>query len=230
MNKDEQLQREFDRYVDGVAPPDNATDRAKKLIEKKARTRKAVRRFIPAFAATAAVCGVAVLAGNFIWRTVSDSDAPTSPAAPDNGFSYYTTAALTSSALDVYSEDLPTELRFIQKLEFASNISVDDVCAYTAADGQLTLVRADVRAVVNGYRHDTTVYVEYTQERTVYEPLKSFYDGRELYAADTTTLMSRTENNGEPVYNLLAYENDVRYYISVESADESAFWYYLSIL
>ena len=237
MKKDDRLEREFDAYFDGVTPPDNATDSAKKLIEKKARTKRTGIRFIPAFATVAAACGIAVLAVNLGGRDSATPSTPTNPdtpptdfsPAPDNSFSYYTADALTTSALDVYSTDLPKGLDFVKKLELAKNAAVYDFCAYTDADGAVSLVRADVSAVVNGFRHDTTVYVEYTPERTVYEPLKTFYDGDELTAKDDT-IISYTENNGEKVCNLLTYENGVRYYISVESADSTAYRYYLSLI
>lgn len=237
MKKDDRLEREFDAYFDGVTPPDNATDSAKKLIEKKARTKKKVIRFIPAFATVAAACGIAVLAVNLSGRNSSTPNMPTNPdppptdlsPAPDNSFTFYTADALTASALDVYSKDLPKGLDLVKKLELAKNSAVYDFCAYADADGSISLVRADVSALVDGYRHDTTVCVEYTPEHTVYEPLKAFYDGDKL-TANSSTLISYAENNGEKVCNVLGYFNGVRYYISVESSDANAYKYYLPLI
>lgn len=232
MKKDEQLERSFDAYFDGVTPPDNATDGAKKLIEKKARTKKFIRVFIPALASVAAAGGVIVLAVNVNGRIGDALKTPTNPdtsSAHPIGYSYYTTDSLSRSALDAYGKDLPTGLDVVKKLELAKNAAVYDFCAYTAADGSVSLVRADIRATMNGYRHDTTVYVEYTPERTVYEPLKSFYEGQKFDNAGTA-LISYSENNGETVCNLLVRENGVRYYISVESADRTAYMCYLPLI
>lgn len=229
MKKDEQLEREFNAYFDGISPPDNATDRAKKLIEKKARTQTFVRRFVPAFAAVAAACGVIVFVANI--GSIGDAAPPsTSNSTPaSREFTYYTADTLNASALNVYSTTLPKGLEFVKKLEFAKNAAINDITAYTAADGSVSLVRADISATMNGYRHDTTVYAEYTPDRTVFEPLKAFYDGAELrYGA--TTLISYAESDGEPVCNLLVYKNGVRYYISVTSSDEYAYHNYLAMI
>lgn len=231
MKKDDRLEREFDAYFDGVTPPDDATDSAKKLIKKKARNKILIRSLVPTFATVAAVCGIAVLAVNIVGRFSVDSNPPTTPnapSAPEIVYSYYTTDTLTKSALNAYSTTLPTELEIVKKLELSRNAAVTDFCAYTDDNGAVSLVRADVCVTANGYRHDTTIYVEYTPERTVYEPLKSFYDGYKLNRDGA--LLSHSENNGERVYNLLAYDNGVRYYISVESADARAYQYYLQII
>ena len=237
MKKDEQLEREFDAYFDGVMPTDNATDEAKKLIAKKARTKKNVRRFIPAFASVAAAAGIAVLVINVALPKNRPNDgssyAPgTSDTDPSNDgtpvFNFYSDNVLTVSSLSAYSRELPKGLDFVKTLEFAPNAAVNDFCAYSYSDGTLALVRADISALVNGYRHDTTVYVEYTPKKEIYEPLKVFYDLNS--EPDGATHLFKTENNGETVYNVLAYKNGVRYYISVESADEIAYKYYLSII
>ncbi len=223
--KDDKLEQQFKEYFNGVETPKNITGDAKKHVPEK---RSALPRFVKfasvaasfviVFAATLAV----ILRGNFPSGPVPDET--------DTPFTYYDAAELVRRDENAYSAaETHSSLKFIQKLA-VGNAAVGDCAAYY--DGEnLTLYEASVSLINGLYRHDTRVYVEFTQPRLVYSEVGDFYDGEKFSRGGAEYYITQDfADNGEPEYKLCILNGGVKYYFRILSADRAACEKYINMI
>lgn len=239
--KDERLEKEFEEYFKGVNTPGNIIGDAKNLVR---RRRKVLPKFVKFASIAASVVLVFAVALTIVLKSDfnrGDSSAP--PAAdssqgnspngvPDNnGFKYYTDAQLSTRIADAYSiSSLNKSLKFIENFAIASNASVNS-CEAGYTDGKLTLAKANVSILSGLSRDETTVYVEFTEEKLVYDGLADYYKGSKSYYRGAEYYLTRTTaENGEPNFKLHVSYRGVKYYFDVISSDVRAYEKYLDLI
>ncbi len=247
MKKDENLERAFDEYFDGMEIPEGLAEDAKKLNKRPLWTR--LNKYASAFACAVVVC---IVAGVGIYSGINYGASDPYGAAPgddlDNsgnastddgtsdysssssvGYNTYSLSDLTESQLDPYSlEDTDSALAYIQNFAYATNSQVESCTGYSS-ESQLMLVKAEV-TVSAEYNQQAVIYVEFTEDGYICEELYDYYGGESLAYGNTTYLYYETEDNGEPVRCVTVNLDGVKYYIRVTSTDENAYLNYLYLL
>lgn len=232
--KDKKLEQEFEEYFKGIKTPDNITGDAKKHVKPK-------QNFLPKFVKFASIAASFVLVFAVALTVIlkvdfnkkdddlANSSAPTVP--DDNGFKFYTDADLTSEYANAYSlSSIDRSLKFIENFALSSNASVKE-CKASYNGGKLALATAEI-TVLNGLsRDETKVYVEFTDENYIYDPLADYYDGNKgLYRGAEYYLTKGTAENGEPQFKLHVSYRGVKYYFDVTSSDKNAYERYLNLI
>lgn len=163
----------------------------------------------------------------------SEGDRPSSFNPPSGAVKYlfYTDDDLVQSDESAYSiSSLDSSLKLIENFALAKNASVE-TCTAGYMDGRLALVKAEVSIVSGLTRDETTVFVEFTDEKLVYDGLADYYDGQIYsYYGAQYYLTSTTGENGEPEFKLHILYNGVKYYFDVHSSDEKAYEKYLNLV
>jgi len=222
MKKDKILEEKFEEYFDGINPPYGLTNAAKQTAERKKRTRKGILKgLIPAVCAVV-ICAVFVVF--FTNRGTGDYDKPTPPAVT---YDYYALDDLVLSEINVYSNNVPKELKFASAFAYAENSAVNSASSY-ALNGKRALVKTEISSVGKGRRSDATIYAEFVNE--IYEPLKDFAEGENCAYGNLNIKYSQTAEDGETVGNAYFVYGGVKYYLSVKSGDGNAVFDYIDAI
>lgn len=245
MKKDPTLESQFNSYFDGVQAPDvTALNGAKNYIRKNKRRGVILQRL--GIAAACAAC-LAVTVVGLVYSPLiggikdgfdavlhpdhsgnQGDDAPSADGNAPTTVEYYDENGLFAAPVNVYDESNHSSLSFLKKIELAENAAVNTAESY-ALDGQTAFVKADICANFNGTRHDAVICVEYLQDK-VCSSFKDYYDGSQNYYYGTRYLLTRTQENGEPV-SKVTFENDnAKYYLYVKSSDYDAYFTYLNLI
>ncbi len=227
--KDKKLEEKFGEYFKGVNTPDNITDDAKKYAVRK----RAVLPKIVKFASVAASFVLVFTAALIIILRggITPPEKGGDSAVPPPALVTYGNGELEYREANAYAaSDLELSLYFIRNLAVASNAGVNEMTAGYGADG-LALVKADA-CLFNGLlRHDTKIFVEFTEENTVHEELEDYRHGVVYEYRGVTYRLTRTiAENGEPEQKLYFLYQGVKYYFNVTSADEYAHLRYLEMI
>ncbi|MDE7438891.1 MAG: hypothetical protein K2N23_00005 [Clostridia bacterium] len=236
--KDERLEQEFEEYFKGVNTPGNITGDAKKFVKPRRNVLPKIVKFASIAASFVLVFAVALtiaLKSNFnkgdAAPPAADGSHGSSPTTPSDSFKYYTDATLSTESADAYSiSSLNKSLKFIENFAIATNSSVNS-CEAKYANGKLALAKADISLLSGLTRDDTTVYVEFTDEKTIYNELADYYDGvRNTYRGAEYYLTETTAENGERQFKLHVSYMGVKYYFNVLSSDRWAYEKYLNMI
>lgn len=221
----------FDEYFENSKAPDESVLTAAKNSIKKPRTQSRVWKRILATAACAALALASIVGMVYLPSTVNGIIAGigNSNNTANTQIEYYGTEGLEEVYVDVYADDAPSGLGFVKKLDYAKNYSVNSVDGY-CSDGDLAYVKTKFTAVVNGSRHDTVIYTEYTQKYSVCELFEEYYGGETSYYDGYRYLYFDTEDNGEPVKKLTFERGGVKYYVEVTSSDANAYRTWLDLI
>ncbi|MDE7380293.1 MAG: hypothetical protein K2N14_04490 [Clostridia bacterium] len=238
MKKDNQLQDAFNEYFESSkAPNQNVLNAAKNSME----SPRTVSAATPVWkrALVSAACAVSALlsgAGLYFFPSTMggiiagiDGGNKNQADTANKQISYYGAEGLEESQVDLYGDGAPSGLNFVKKIDNTKNYSVNSLDAYSA-DGSLAYVKADMTAVLNGSRHDTIVYAEYTEKNSVCELFEEYYGGEKAYYRGYYFLYFDTEDNGEPVKKLTVERDGVKYYLSVTSSDSFAYRAWLDLI
>lgn len=236
MNKDFELEKAFDEYIEGSTPPSaRVTEAAKNSIVSKTNKKTVFTSFKGALIAVAgalSACGAAIA----MYFTPAATGGLIDAGDKDGGLAgivqeinYYDHANLAESSLDIYSHNSLTGIDFMKNIYLASNCSVNSVNAYYDGDS-IAYVRAEVTASVNSCRHETVIYAEYADENTACELFREYYDGETAYYGGHAYLYLDTEDNGEYVKKMVVEKNGVTYYVCVTSSDVYAYRTWLDLI
>ena len=239
MKKDNQLESAFNQYFESSKAPDESVlNAAKNSMERPAtvKTNTVLRRILvsAACALSALVSGAGLYffpstVGGIIAGIENGGNQAGSSPPSVSVIEYYGAEGLDQRQVDIYADGAPSGLDFVKKLNCATNFSVNSVDGYSS-DGGLAYVRADFSAVVNGSRHDTVIYAEYTQKYSVCELFREYYGGEESYYGGYSYLWFDTEENGEPVKKLTLECGGVKYYVAVAGSDQYAYRTWLDLI
>ena len=247
--KDDRLEKEFDEYFKGVNISNDITADAKKSVKPK---RTIVPRIVKFASIAASIVLVFIISLTVMLKNDfkkgnmnnSASDGATRPDDPneDNSqapgfegdktqFVLYTDSDLNQVDANVYSlSSLDLSLKLIENFAIADNASVVS-CKAAYKDDKLALVTAEVSILSGLNRDETTVFVEFTDERQIYYALADYYDGKIYnYRGAQYYLTATTAQNGEPEYKLHVSYNGVKYYFSVQSSDTKSYEKYLKLV
>ena len=241
--KDERLEKEFEKYFDGVNISDDILADAKASVKPKRKTMPKIIKYVSIAASIVLSFTVAIAVmfkSGFIETAPnngtlnggnSSSPTPGDGESGDSSFVLYTDSDLVQSYQSAYSiSSINSSLKFIENFAYAYNATVE-TCQAGYLDEKLALVTAEV-SVLNGlYRDETTVYVEFTDANRIYNGLADYYDGKVYrYYGAQYYLTKTTAQNGEPEYKLHISYRGVKYYFSVHSSDYSAYEKYLDLV
>lgn len=233
--KDKNLQKEFEEYFKGVNISDDITADAKAQVKPKRIIMPKIVKFASIAASIVLVFAVTLtlIFSSDFKKTYPNDEMPNSgAAAPDSSaFKFYTDSDLTQYNQNAYSiSSLNYSLHFIENIAYAQNATVEN-CKAGYRSGKLALVTAEV-SIVNGLnRDDTTVFVEFTDEKLIYDELADYYDGKAYnYFGAQYFLTETTDENGEPQFKLHILYDGVKYYFSVRSSDLKAYEKYLNMV
>ncbi len=231
MKKDNHLESVFDEYFESSKAPDESVLTAAKNSMKKPRTQHRVLKRILVTAACAALALASVVGLYCFPSTVNNVIAGLGGNGNQAGtqINYYGAEGLDEMQIDFYADDAPSGLNFVKKLDRAKNYSVNSVDGYSS-EGNLAYVKSQFTAVVNGSRHDTVVYTEYTQKNSVCELFEEYYGGAKDYYQGYSYLYFDTEENGEPVRKLTLQHGGIKYYVAVTSSDAYAYRTWLDLI
>lgn len=223
---DKKLQTEFDEYFKGAALPENMTADAKAHV--KPRKRDGLKWFLrlaPAAVASVLVIAVSVIVLNNALPSVANPGNGTSSGDP---YTYYTAAGLNEKYLDPYSADSVNGLEFAQMLAYASNSNINLTAFYEGE--KVKLAKAEISLINNGYRHDTVLYAEYTDEYDCFEELKEYLTGIDMYYRGYSYVYNLSYDEGENVYMIYTYTGGVKYYLSVMTSEPNGYKMYFDYL
>ena len=240
--KDDRLEKEFEKYFDGVNISDDILADAKASVKPKRKTMPKIVKYISIAASIVLGFTVAVtvmLRTGFIETAPNngtlDGGNSSSPAPGDgegnNNLFIYTDSDLVQSYQSAYSvSSLNSSLKFIEDFAYAYNATVE-TCQAGYLDEKLALVTAEV-SILNGLsRDETTVFVEFTDANQIYNGLADYYDGKVYrYYGAQYYLTKTTAQNGEPEYKLYISYRGIKYYFSVRSSDYYAYEKYLDLV
>lgn len=250
MKRDEQIERAFDEYFDGVTPPGaNVLDEAKNLMERNKRRQKIIKRTMAITAGVACVClcTVGIIYAPFIGGNKADGNNSPSAANPgqagnlgpsaadpgqsdsiDNSSSgnRYPDAGLSTVSLNLYDTDLQG-IKFLKTLDIADNFEVTDFTGHYNGKS-LSYVSANVQGFADGYRHDVTVYAEYSTGTC--DLFDEYFDGDTEYYDNLRCYVSSALINGEYVKKVFTEKRGVKYYFEVTSSDPAAYAGYLYLI
>lgn len=242
--KDDRLEKEFDEYFKGLNIQSDIIADAKATVKPKREILPKIMKFVSIAASGVLVFAVALTVmvktgfnGVFQGNNVSGAGSAPDTHPGDGGdndaprFELYTDSDLVQSNQNAYSiSALNSSLKFIENLAYAYNSSVES-CTAGYKDGKLALVTAEVSILSGLNRDDTTVFVEFTDEKLIYNGLADYYDGNLFnYYGAQYYLTSTTAENGEPEYKLHISYSGVKYYFSVRSTDIYACKKYLNLV
>ena len=239
--KDENLQKEFEEYFKCVNISDDITADAKAQVKHKRSIMPKIVKFASIAASIVLVFAVTltlIFSPNFKNTSPEDGMSNSGAAVPDASggagtpmFELYTDSDLTKYNQSAYSiSSLNNSLRFIENIAYAQNATVE-TCTAGYRSGKLALVTAEV-SIVNGLKRDeTTVFVEFTDEKLIYYELADYYNGKVYnYFGAQYFLTEKTAENGEPEFKLHILYYGVKYYFSVRSSDIKAYEKYLNMV
>ena len=243
--KDENLQKEFEEYFKGVNIPNDITADAKADVKPKRNIMPKIAKYASIAASIVLVFAVTMtilFRQNFRVNSpgggiTNNGGTPNPPdgmgdsAASDSEFELYTDSELVQSYQNAYSiSTLNSSLKVIENFAYASNATVEN-CKAGYRDGELALVTAEI-TIVNGLNRDETiVFVEFTDEKLIYDELADYFDGKTYtYYGVQYYLTETTAENGEPEFKLHILYKGVKYYFSVRSSDTNAYKKYLNIV
>ena len=224
---DKTLQQEFDEYFTATNLPENMTEDAKAHV--KSRNRGSFLKwfkFAPAFLAALVVIISSVIIINNLPAEGEYSGAQNNQQ--NSQYSYYSLSALTSSHLDEYSASEIRGLEFAHKLAILPNASIT-LTGFNDSE-KLVFAQADVILLHNGYRHDTKIFAEYTDEYYCNDDLKDYLNGETGYYRGYRYTMNTEYDDGENVYKIYLYTEEVKYYISVMTSETNGYMIYLDLL
>lgn len=230
--KDEKLEKQFEEYFHGVKIPDDITADAKKHVKSKSTVMPTFLKFA-SVAASFVLVLTATLLIVFNTRSAPPVNDDLNGGDASNGvvpFIPYGDEQLSFSRADAYTiSEINPSLKFIGAWAFDGG-SVEN-CSAGYLNGELALVKAEVSLIYGFSRHDTEVFVEFTDENTVYSPLKDYADGiKGNYKGVDYYTTSETAENGEPMYKLHFTYNRIKYYFNIASLDEYAYFKYLQTI
>lgn len=247
--KDDRLEKKFDEYFDGVNISNDIIADAKASVRPKRKILPKIMKFASIAASIVLVFAVAIAvmirtgfnlalpdngmaSGGNTPDTPPGDDAP--GGAPPSGaspFELYTDSDLVQSYQSAYSiSSLNSSLKFIENLAYSYNSTVE-ACNAGYKDGKLALVTAEVSILSGFNRDETTVFVEFTDEKVIYSGLADYYDGKVYNYYDAQYYLTKTTaQNGEPEYKLHISYRGVKYYFSVRSTDIRAYGKYLNLV
>lgn len=221
---DKRLQTEFDGYFKGASLPENMTADAKAQVKPRKRDiRKWFLRLAPVAAALVFI--VAALVTNRF--SPSGNDQGADPNASAN-YSYYTIEALTDRYIDPYSAADIKGLEFAPKLANKPNSDINLTAFYE--NDNITLAKAEISFLHNGYRHDAVMYVEYTDKYYCYEELRDYLTGNERYYRGYNYVLNKAYDEGEDVYMVYFSTGGVKYYLSVMTSERDGYTIYFDFL
>ena len=225
---DKRLQQEFDEYFTASNLPENMTADAKAHV--KARKREGLFkwvRLVPVAAVTILlIVGVSFMMNRF---STPGSSTGSDNSAERSEYTYYSSASLTSLPLDPYSAGKIEGLEFAEELAVTCNASIR-LTGFRDDEGKLVYAQADVSMLHGGYRHDTVIYAEYTDEYVCLEDLKDYLTGSTSYYRGNDYVINTEFDDGENVYKIYLNTGKVKYYISVMTSEEYGYRYYLNFL
>ena len=259
--KDKRLENEFEEYFQSVNISNDIIADAKASVKPKRNIMPKVVKFASIAASIVLVFAVTLtimFSSNFRKSSpdsdMSSNNAPSAPghsdesqdgetSAPDHSsgsaggapfypFELYTDSDIVQSDISAYSiSSLDKSLKFIENFALADNAGVEYCTAGYDKSDKLVLVKAKVN-IANGLNRDeTTVFVEFTGQKSVYDKLAEYYDGKISYYRGAQYYLTRTTSeNGEPEFKLHILYNGVKYYFNVHSSDESAYEKYLNLI
>lgn len=215
---DKRLQSEFDSYFKGAQLPDNMTADAKAQVKpRKRESLKWIFRLAPVAAAFVVIVAISIgLYSNF-----------NSENYPAQSNTYYI-ASLNSGQIDPYSAGKIEGLEFAARLAYTSNANVYVTAYYD--DDTMYIAEAEITLLHNGYRHDTVLYAEFTDDDLYCEELKDFREGSHRYYRGYDYILNTSYDEGENVYTVYLNTGKVKYYLSVMTAEEYGYEIYLKFL
>ena len=158
--------------------------------------------------------------GSSAGDTPSAGDAPSagdSASGPAQQFEYYYDGDLDTKTVSVSSlSSLDPSLKFIE------DNAGDEYCTAGYMDEKLALVKAEIS--LDG--DETTVFIEFTDEKVIYGGLSSYYRGNVRYYGETKYYLSN--RNGECKLTILYGE--IKYYFRIVSSDNTAYTKYLNLI
>ena len=254
--KDDRLEKQFEEYFKGVNISDDITADAKASVSPRRRIMPKIVKFASIAASIVLVFAVAISIifrndfnkGSSVGNSSGDSSpsAPESPSEPgdsdppaggapdfegDSRFVLYADSDINRVEVSAYSlTSLDTSLKLIENFALADNADVT-ACNAGYMGGKLALVEASV-SLLNGFiRDETTIFVEFTESRLVYDGVADYYDGKlNYYYGAQYYLTSITGENGEPEFKLHILYKGVKYYFNVRSSDRYAYEKYLNLV
>lgn len=226
--KDDKLEKEFGEYFKNVNTPDNITGDAKKYVKPKNAFLPKFVKFASVAASFALVFAVAVTL--FIRSYKKPSDETETPL-PDAQYTVYTDKELTTETASAYSiSQIDKSLKFIENFAIASNANVS-LCEVKYNGGKLALAVADINVIDGFTRDETRIYVEFTEEKVIYDGLTQYFDGEiKNYLGAEYYLTESVADNGEPNFKLHVNYAGLKYYFDVTSSDETAYIRYLDLV
>lgn len=234
--KDNRLEKEFEDYFKGVNIKNDITADAKKAMAEKPK-----RRIWPQIAKYASIAASIVLVFSLALTITLKTDfnrlfnfGGSGVNKPDAAaqFQTYTDSDLQKQDLNAYSlASLNSSLKLIEDFAHAKNASVTSCEAAYTVDKKLALVIAEVHLLNGLNRDETSIFIEFTDQKAVYSELTGYYDGKEnTYKGAEYYLTATTAQNGEPEFRLHISYGGVKYYFKVQSTDRKAYEKYLKMV
>ena len=255
--KDDKLQNEFEEYFKGVNISDEIVADAKKSVERKRSKMPKVVKFLSIAASIVLVFAVSlavILKTDFdkvsdgsSGDAVGDSDTPpsdndgdndgdndedndgdddedndsSSPEFPDHSVVYYTDADLEKQTISTDSlSALDPSLKFIEENSSGNS------CTAGYMDEELALIIAEI-----GLENDkTSVFVEFTGKKLIYNELSDYYNGDKNYYNEVLYYLTQTTKQGVTESKLLVLYGGVKYYFGIASSDKDAYDKYLKLI
>lgn len=222
--KDRELELLFDGYFKGLKAPENMTDDAKSRVSK---SNKKVAATVKIISAAASFLLVFICASVFLFKPLFEADSGTPQIEKD----YYYSSSLTVENVDAYEvSKLSSALAPIEVLAIAPASTVE-YCKAGYIGNDLALIEAGISLIDGVYRHETTIYVEFTESGLVYSELADYYKGeRGNYNGAEYLITKTTLENGEPQFKLYVEYSGVKYYIDLRTSDENGYYKYLNVI
>lgn len=222
--KDKKLEEQFNGYFEGINPPENLAEDAKKYVKAPSR--------LPRFAKFASIAASVVLVVTAAILIILNPFAATLPDGeiqePDTSDpALYYEKDISLSRVNGYSlGTIDPALKFLESFAYASNA---DLRAERAVfdGGETAFIRAEILQVA-GARYETEIFVDFSGK--IYEPLSAYTEGEQFYYGGVPYRLTRSEVNGEPNGKVYFQKDGLNYFISVTSSDTSAHLKYLDII
>lgn len=217
---DKNLKTQFDGYFEGAKLPVGITADAKAHV--KAPKREGLKwffRLAPAFAAAVVIMVGAVI----MVRSLNFNVGQDEPQ-----YSYYSADGLTSENIDPYSIN-SGGLLFLNELAHDSAANVSSVTAFSA-DGNMKFARAEISMLHKGFRHDTVIYAEFTEEYECLDELEGFLEGESRFYQNSNYIFNTDYDEGENVYKIYMQYGGIKYYISVTTSEPNGYTVYLNLI
>ncbi len=219
--KDEELEKAFHVYFEGINTPDNLTQDAKKHVKKRSAFLPAFAKYMSIAASLILVCALGIVL--FSRANIFKADKPGNASDSPSAVLTYSDYQISKSSLDAYTvSQVDDSLKFIQTLAYSENAAVNSVEIATFDDNKTAHVRADI-SFVSDARYDAEVYVEFAEY--TYEPLTEYRLGESGYyrGINYSLIRATDEQSGELVTMLYAQKDGVKYYFNVTSSDYNSY-------